>query len=789
MHYMELQSHGPGSCLFEHLAEVMQAAQNSTERIACACHDLAKATRPWQAYNRGEQTTSPHSHSLCGALLAVSLIHSLGMTDANAQAAIAFHAVTAHHGILYAVQAGNLEEDIYKVHQDGQARTFFLEAIPRLLPEIIHIDCQAIWNSLANFINDEDCWADWKDALLAFKDNERVRVFFASRSLLGRLCAYDQASAEKQSSSLKALPLVQHFTKTRTFSPRPPRSYSARKTDPLQNVRKNLGMATVRLADSDQSPIYLICAPTGTGKTEAMLRLAENLLQRHKNRRIVYAVPQISLCDQIFSDYMQQADAQIWNHLRREHGYLPSNEEDNHNFESRIETATTPFGASYNVTTFNQVLFAVLHPHRFQCVKMHELAHSVIILDEFHKLPLTIQPFVFRLLEQFANSMHCRFILGSATPIHIPALQHPPVVLPERTTRSIYNMPKLLNRRTYHFVGLLELDQIFERINECRRKKPKQNHLIVLNLINKATLPLRQMLNISIDPWEQLKKFEEHSDNRILVLDGLVPPALRHEYITACRQAMKNGGGVTLISTQMIEVGVDLDFDTGLIDFQGLAATLQRAGRVGREASGISRDVVVFCLDLGNGNNSYAVLLDVIRKHDIRRHSPAFSPMIHALQTVFALEMDCFRQWSGDKAPKKETKILEAWLDIQQKVNLEDAQSSMANLFRTEGACSASMGYHFEDAQLLAEIYGVESDAQRAVLLWPDQRTWHKACGLLERASQTPTERSAAARCIADWSVNITMGSPVLELYPEIFVEQPPLLGRRCFVKNAENII
>lgn len=782
------QSHGPQSCLYEHLSEVMQAAQSLPERIACACHDMGKATSQWQAYIRGDRDTSPHSHSLCGALLANSIIRTLQLPDATEHAAIAFHAIAAHHGILYAVPADSSTGDLYSIYADKHAQSFFLYAAPRLLPEIDSSVLTTAWNSLADFINDSDDWAEWKDALADMDSATRTRIFFASRSMLGRLCAYDQASAEKQSCGLQSLPFPPHYQTTSLFQKRLARDFSARAVDPLQSLRCELGHAVELMARTSDSIFFLICAPTGTGKTEAMLKLAERLQFDLNAARIVYAVPQISLCDQIFIDYLHNADAQIWNHLRREYAQESAREQNNNDIDAYLETAASPFGSSYNITTFNQVLFAALHPHRFQCIKSAELSHSIVILDEFHKIPLTIQPFVFRLLEQFANDMHCRFILGSATPASLPHLAHPPAVLSEKTTAALYNAPVLLNRRAYRFIGKMKIDAVFDRIIDRIACQPDANHLVVLNLIGSGTHPLREMLGLAFDPWERLNQFRSGESGYKLVLDGLVPPALRRSYIETCKKAMTQKLGVTLISTQMIEVGVDLDFDTGLLDYQGIAATLQRAGRVGREARGAEPcPVDIFCLEPKDDETSFAILMDVARKHDIRRHVPAFAAVMDSMHKLYLHEMNLFNQWVNGRS-FDETHLLAAWTELQQNLLNSLNETTISDLFRNEGACSPYMGYHFEDAQLLADIYGTEGGIQRTVLLWPDQTTWENAMNSIEEAKHCPACRHQVARLIADWSV--TTSSPsIIDLMKELFQEQHPMLGRRCFVRCMDNIL
>ena len=102
---------------------------------------------------------------------------------------------------------------------------------------------------------------------------------------------------------------------------------------------------------------------------------------------------------------------------------------------------------------------------------------------------------------------------------------------------------------------------------------------------------------------------------------------------------------VTLISTQMIEVGVDLDFDAGLIDYQGLAATIQRGGRVGRNGRAEECEVGVFSLIDDTGKSTRTRLLEVREKYDSRLKVAPFDQIYKVESRFLKLEETFFRTW------------------------------------------------------------------------------------------------------------------------------------------------
>ena len=455
----------------------------------------------------------------------------------------------------------------------------------------------------------------------------RLKAYLQSRSLLGRMCLTDHRSAAKQSGkTITVTPWKDAFPE-HVFQPRPERLFPQNSS--IERLRHTLKECFLETIHQHNRTFYFIDAPTGLGKTEAMLCAAEYLRAHTQEpgqfRKIVFAVPQVSVADQVFEDYFPPGcDAQIWNYRRRERSVSAETPSTNGSDAEALEAEQHPFQCSYNVTTFNQVLLAMCHPNRNRCIRGLGLQDAVIILDEFHKLPQVILPFFFRLAREYGSFHHCKFILGSATPLEplkFWDLQDS-LRIPEEKTKPLYQAPEINNRRIYHSLGRLSVAQLKARIEEIH-DSGNQNLLVVVNLIEQGSWPLRRLFGQPFQPWQQLKELQTPGSGRIIVwLDGLVPPGLRRDLITAAREAMKHRP-LTLISTQMIEVGVDLDFDTALIDYQGIAATIQRGGRVGRNGRAEPCHVGVFELEDNESNSSWSRIL-AVRERDPRWIISAF---------------------------------------------------------------------------------------------------------------------------------------------------------------------
>lgn len=768
---MKLYSHGETSDLREHLAEVMTAAETPEERILCACHDLGKATVAWQKYIRGVRTESPHHHAAAGGIFAALLLLELNGPDAPAWALAALHAGAAHHTYLQELGSDFLG-DLSLIAVDPQVREFVLDreyGIASLLPEVPDTSLVSAWESfvrLAPPVSPKRM--ELNRALKAALSPElRLKAYLHSRSLLGRLCLQDHRSAARQSGKSVEVREWQSAFPEKAFSPRPARHFTVQDS-PLALLRTRMHEAFLSEVAEQDATFYFIDAPTGLGKTEAMLRGAELLRERGDFRRIVFAVPQVSVADQVYEDYFSGcAAAQIWNFRRREKTGEPASPEPrsgNGVDAQALEIEQHPFEEPYNVTTFNQVLLAMCHPDRNRCIRGLGLRDAVVILDEFHKLPQVILPFFFRIAREYAEQFHCRFILGSATPLKPLAFWDLEDLgrIPEEVTAPVYRAPEIDNRRRYRSLGNLTVTGLGERI-EAFQSESDRNLLVVVNLVGAGSWPLRQYFNQEFQPWRQLETLKTPGSGRIMVwLDGLVPPLLRRELIIACREAMQRRP-VTLISTQMIEVGVDLDFDAALVDYQGLAATIQRGGRVGREGRSQPCEVEVFALVNDDGESSFAQLISVREKNDSRLKTSPFNMIYEAEKKFLSEEQRFFRNWN-DRA-YRDSELAESLSGFQQEVfSRMSVDRIYDRFFSIDMVSPQHLGAKFENAQFVAELF--DSENAEPIVLVESQSYYEELCrlnGLVEKQLSSPEDRQKFLKLLIDRTI-----TPSRKVLPEL---------------------
>lgn len=796
---MRLLSHGQGSDLLAHLREVSTAAACLEERIILACHDMGKATIPWQAYINKKSKDSPHPHAAAGGILAACLLLSLPdsepaphpvTTPGSAEeetlswALIALHTGAAHHSELKELRTDQLD-GLSLIAGDRQARDFYFdrqEGIAALLPEVPDSVLTKAWEQFLLLAPTASPHRDsWNRPFRSLSPDKNLRAYLRARNLLGRFCLFDHLSAARQSGKQISLPSLSQAWEEEPFRPRKKRHYPE-PSAPLHHLRHQLRTAFEAEMEKDDI-FYFIDAPTGLGKTEAMLSAAEKLQHRHHLNHIIFSVPQVSIADQIFEEYFQhEAIAQIWNYRRRETTKADSPTEYPQETASDAEAALReqhPFSRPYNVTTFNQVLLAMCHPDRRRCLRGAGLRDAVIIMDEFHKLPMSILPFFFRFAREFAEQANCRFILGSATPLNpLPYWDLASSArLPEEFSRSLYRHEAVNRRRIYRSLGTLSKEDLISKLEQLHHSS-RENILVVTNLVTEGSWPLQKHFRDRWDPWGQLAELESEKDDRVIVcLDGLMPPRLRRQLVRSCKATMKRRP-VTLISTQMVEVGVDLDFDRALTDYQGIASIIQRGGRTGREGRDHPCEVEVFSLLVGDKEEktSFDILLGVESQNQQRLTLASFRDIQKKVDTFHLKEQRFFREWQiGD--PLLDSDLTEKLSCLQNKCfGKADFSDSLKSLLPIQ-ALGGNLGAHWENAQFIAELF---DDAHQAeIIVLPDGDTLQRLNELANKITcnkSTAEERKEYIQTISDYKLTLSarilpelnLGPPAARLaFPE----------------------
>ena len=308
--------------------------------------------------------------------------------------------------------------------------------------------------------------------------------------------------------------------------------------------------------------LFTLTVPTGGGKTVASLAFALAHARAHGLRRVIYVIPYTSIIEQTaktFRDILGE-EAVLEHHSNVLYDTEEAAEAGPENLP--LAQATENWDMPVVVTTAVQFFESLYASRSSQCRKLHSIAGSVVVFDEAQMLPLSyLRPCV-HAISQLVEHYHVSAVLCTATqPALNPIFQEflpsrPPVELcPADTFRQ-----EVFRRTAFQKAGRLTWDELAERLNGQRQA------LCIVNTRKSAQ-----------------EVFSRLEGEGRFNLSTLMYPAHRQARLEEIRQRLKEGLVCRVVSTSLIEAGVDVDFPAVFREEAGLDSVLQAAGRCNRE--------------------------------------------------------------------------------------------------------------------------------------------------------------------------------------------------------------
>lgn len=586
----KLKSH-PEILLKDHLQQVLNTGIARFEangihggyeallRVVLAFHDLGKASHYFQSYLEGDTgKASLAKHSEISALWAFHYCKQK-LKLPILQCIFAYVCIKRHHGNLENIR------DMY---------------CPSLDQESLRQIAQAIdYNEMANIYNDlgfaGDFLMDEKNSLPLNLENRLLRTslpelkesdWMLLEYLFSLLIWADKYSAIFAQSALDA--------SAKTWNIAYLDNYRQRFSDDKSQINSIRNEAYHALAAGleKEHKLYSLNMPTGSGKTLNSLKLAIAAMQQDRSlQRIIYCLPFTSVIDQnhqVFQDILRANDIQpesdliLAHHHLADYAYISEDEYSMNEAEYLVET----WESRLVVTTFVQLLNSFLSCQNSNLKKLHRLANAVIILDEVQNIPHKYWQLMQECLILLANEYNATILLVTATlPLIFEATQ-----IKELAT----NAPawfQALNRIELHSAELdtkIEISYLSELVLNTHQQDEKKNILVILNTI-KSSLELHESLSESI-PQEKL-----------MYLSSNVIPHQRLRRIQKIKDNPRRG--LIIVSTQVVEAGVDIDVDIVFRDLAPLDSIIQACGRCNRNDAKACARVIVF--QLAKENRAY----------------------------------------------------------------------------------------------------------------------------------------------------------------------------------------
>lgn len=384
----------------------------------------------------------------------------------------------------------------------------------------------------------------------------------------------------------------------------------------LRTKIRNEALENLKSKLDNAERVFTLTSPTGSGKTMMLLALANEIIKRNPEHDILYALPFLSITEQVDiiakdifgEELVLRVDSKSEN--KEIQSLLEKSDRDPEKLQEllRCVFSEETFDHPFIITTFVRFFETLVSNRNSELLKLPNFSKRIFLIDEVQALPPRLYIFFAALVDEFCKRFDSYAILSTAT---MPYLE-----IEERTDNGIsarnlfrnypkYNEAKnreLLNAKS-HFSNKLFNRYIIKRIDNNAYTidelandilKQEKSCLIILNTIK--------------DTKDLYDKFQDQPDIYIL-LNTHFHLQDRKEKIKYCQDKLKFGERVVLISTQLIEAGVDIDFPVLYRDLCPLPSLIQSAGRCNRNGSLKKGKVYFFDLRDKEINNLRANLI------------------------------------------------------------------------------------------------------------------------------------------------------------------------------------
>lgn len=571
--------------------------------IAGACHDFGKYTTYFQHYliNKGTPKNERTSHALISSVFgAYSVLKLLGESETK-MAIIVFMAISHHHGNLtspsrfFGKHCINSSEEIWwdgKVKDRVANLRIQLKDIEKNSKQIegeissIFAKSDIKWNidypSIEDFLHDG--WIYTVNKIIRttnnltgsfIKEGNELETYFHLLLLFSSLLDSDKRDAGRIPNSFKRLEISASIVESRVTELG---SNSGKNT--LQKLRNDLFQQTSKMVNNLdlEHHILTLTAPTGSGKTlsaiHAAIRLRERFVQSiGKSFRIIYCLPYTSIIDQNYTVIKSLLERIDDFHLTPARYLLK------HHHLSDIDTKETDEGVPIEmalalteawdseiiVTTFVQLFQSLIGNRNKFLRKVHRISNSIIILDEIQSINIEFWAVISETIKQAARFLNCYFIFLTAT--------QPLIIGPdEKVEIGLGTRPLELNRT---FISFLK---------EKKTEDDVDNAILLSAEKRTSVLVIRNTIKLSINMFNRLqeKLDTDHLKIKLFYLSANILPRDRTKRINEIENSLKKKEKMIVVSTQVVEAGIDLDFGAVFRDLGPMDSIIQATGRCNR---------------------------------------------------------------------------------------------------------------------------------------------------------------------------------------------------------------
>lgn len=320
----------------------------------------------------------------------------------------------------------------------------------------------------------------------------------------------------------------------------------------------------------DERGLYTLTVPTGGGKTISSLAFALSHAVKHDLQRVIYVIPYTSIIEQnadVFAKVLGEENV-LEHHSQVE--FADDGEETPEAYKKRL--ACENWDAPVVVTTAVQFFESLYAAKTSKCRKLHNIANSVVIFDEAQTLPLPFLIPCVSVIGELVQHYGVTAVLCTATQPALGRLfkQLAPTLVQHEIAPDPDELFDCFRRVSFCREGVFTPEKLAERLTETAQV------LCIVNTRKRA----RQV-------------YESLPEEGRFHLSTLMIPTDREKTLNAIRTRLQNGKTCRVVSTSLVEAGVDVDFPSVWRELAGLDSILQAAGRCNREGRRSAAESVV----------------------------------------------------------------------------------------------------------------------------------------------------------------------------------------------------
>lgn len=331
-------------------------------------------------------------------------------------------------------------------------------------------------------------------------------------------------------------------------------------------------------ASQKRSGVFSLTAPTGSGKTLGLIRFALNhaCSSGSTARRIICAIPYTSIIEQNADVYRRVLGGNnvLEHHSSFDYDSVRSfDSEDPDSPLNRMKLATENWDAPVIVTTNVQFFESLFASKTSRCRKLHNVANSVILLDEAQMIPTKFLLPCIKALAELVKNYECTVVLCTATQPCLDAYFQAEGISVEEISRDPALLSKSLARVTYRSDGRLDDEQIVSALLSCDQA------LCIVNSRKQARRLFGRLVSFV--------------DEGVFHLTTMMHSVHRKRVLAQITQRLKEGKRCIVVATCLVEAGVDLDFPVVYRAVAGVDSLVQAAGRCNREGKRAAQESIV----------------------------------------------------------------------------------------------------------------------------------------------------------------------------------------------------